>query len=99
MPSSIPSSAPPAPVHPDAPYEDVRPNILAAAFSTWAIALVFVLLRFWTRGRIVRAVGAADWCIAAAVVRLADAPLSSGICSLTALQAFSTGFTVSILIG
>jgi hypothetical protein len=54
----------------DLDHSDHGPNILAAAFTTWAIALLFVLLRFYTRARIVRALGLADWFIALSLVRL-----------------------------
>jgi hypothetical protein len=53
----------------DLPHDDLGPNIIAANFATWTIALIFVLLRFWTRVKIVRALGAADWFIAASLVR------------------------------
>jgi len=44
------------------------PSIVVAAFTTWSIAVVFVLLRLYTRAFIIRAVGPADYCITAAVV-------------------------------
>ncbi|KAK3294236.1 uncharacterized protein B0H64DRAFT_462914 [Chaetomium fimeti] len=49
-------------------HDDLGPNILAANYTTWAIAVIFVLLRFWTRVRIVRSLGPADWFIAASVI-------------------------------
>ncbi|KAH6632400.1 hypothetical protein F5144DRAFT_490261 [Chaetomium tenue] len=52
----------------DLDHNDLGPNIIAANFVCWAIAFVFVLLRFWTRARIVRALGVADWFIAASLI-------------------------------
>ncbi|KAK4041588.1 hypothetical protein C8A01DRAFT_34313 [Parachaetomium inaequale] len=52
----------------DLDHGDLGPNILASAFVMWTIALVFVLLRFWTRARIVHALGPADWCIALSLI-------------------------------
>jgi len=49
-------------------YSDLGPNIIAASFVTWAIALAFVLMRFWTRARIVHKLGLADWTIAVSLV-------------------------------
>ncbi|KAL1843194.1 hypothetical protein VTJ49DRAFT_2745 [Mycothermus thermophilus] len=45
----------------DLDHGDLGPNILAAAAITWTIALVFVLLRFYTRLRLVRGLGLTDW--------------------------------------
>ncbi|KAK4154563.1 hypothetical protein C8A00DRAFT_42705 [Chaetomidium leptoderma] len=52
----------------DLPHDDLGPNMNAAAFTTWTIALIFVLLRFWTRARIVHALGMADWVIALSLI-------------------------------
>jgi hypothetical protein len=43
--------------------------MLAAAWTAWTIALIVVLLRFWTRARIVHVLGLADWCILLSLVR------------------------------
>lgn len=59
-------SAGPAASHPD--HDDLAPNIIAASFTTWAIACVFVLLRFWARGKIVRVLGLSDLFIALSLV-------------------------------
>jgi hypothetical protein len=42
--------------------------MIAAVFTAWTIALVFVVLRFWTRVRIVHSLGPSDWFIALALV-------------------------------
>ncbi|KAK3687807.1 hypothetical protein B0T22DRAFT_479091 [Podospora appendiculata] len=47
---------------------DTGPRMLAAIWITWSIAAIFVSLRFWTRGMIVRVLGPADWCIALSLV-------------------------------
>ena len=61
----------------DFDHGDLGPNVLASVFATWTIALIFVVLRFWTRARIVHALGPADWCIALSLVRPLHAPLQS----------------------
>ncbi|KAL2193411.1 hypothetical protein P885DRAFT_45508 [Corynascus similis CBS 632.67] len=55
----------------DLPHDSRGPNILATCFITWTIAFILVLMRFWTRARIVHALGWADWFIAFALVRAA----------------------------
>ncbi|KAK3352234.1 hypothetical protein B0T25DRAFT_180132 [Lasiosphaeria hispida] len=59
--SSLPLPPPPTP--PGIEVPNAGSNIAAAAFTTWAIAVVFVALRLYTRLRIVRVVGPADYCI------------------------------------
>jgi len=49
-------------------HGDLGPNTIAAAFTTWTIALVFVSLRIYTRTRIINALGISDWCIGLALV-------------------------------
>ncbi|KAK0636822.1 hypothetical protein B0T17DRAFT_90797 [Bombardia bombarda] len=51
----------------DLDHDDDGPRMVAAAFATWAIALIFVLLRLYTRAFIARVLGPADWCISLAV--------------------------------
>lgn len=50
------------------PHDDAGPNILVATWTTWAIASIFVMMRFWTRVKIVHKLGAADWCILVSLV-------------------------------
>ncbi|KAH6634789.1 hypothetical protein B0J18DRAFT_30843 [Chaetomium sp. MPI-SDFR-AT-0129] len=45
------------------PHDNTGPNILVATWTTWTIASIFVMMRFWTRVKIVHKLGAADWCI------------------------------------
>jgi hypothetical protein len=52
----------------DLPHDNLGPNINAATWVTWTIALIMVLLRFYTRARIVHALGWADWFIALSLV-------------------------------
>ncbi|KAK4126377.1 hypothetical protein N657DRAFT_615079 [Parathielavia appendiculata] len=55
----------------DLDHSDLGPNVLAAAWTTWTIALIFVLLRFYTRARIMNALGLADWFIALSLIAAA----------------------------
>ncbi|KAL2177725.1 uncharacterized protein P884DRAFT_284881 [Thermothelomyces heterothallicus CBS 202.75] len=71
---------PPGPSTADLPHNSHGPNILAACFVTWTIALIFVLLRFWTRTKIVRLLGPADWCIASSLV------VAAGLCATYVVQ-------------
>jgi hypothetical protein len=52
----------------DLPHDNFGPNINAATWTTWGIAFILVLLRFYTRSRIVNALGWADWFIALSLV-------------------------------
>ncbi|KAK4198228.1 hypothetical protein QBC40DRAFT_95005 [Triangularia verruculosa] len=45
------------------PHDTRGPSMLIAAWGTFAVAAIFVALRFWTRIRIIRMVGSADWLI------------------------------------
>ncbi|KAM7220160.1 hypothetical protein V8F06_004488 [Rhypophila decipiens] len=74
-----PGGPPPLPSGP-LDHGDLGPNMLAAAFGTWAIAFVFVALRIWTRAVIVRKVGASDWCIVLSLIAAA------GVCVATFVQ-------------
>ncbi|KAK3943360.1 hypothetical protein QBC46DRAFT_377642 [Diplogelasinospora grovesii] len=49
-------------------HDDNSPRMIAAAFATWTIAFIFVVLRLWTRARIVRVLGAADWFICLSLI-------------------------------
>ena len=48
--------------------EDYGPSMLAATWTTWSIAVIFVALRFWARSRAVNGLGASDWCILLSLV-------------------------------
>ncbi|KAK0643924.1 hypothetical protein B0T16DRAFT_190937 [Cercophora newfieldiana] len=50
------------------PREDTSHSIVVAAFVTWAITVVFVVMRLYTRALVVRGVGPSDWCITLAVL-------------------------------
>lgn len=58
----------PGPSMADLDHGDLGPNMLAASFTTWGIALIFVILRFWTRATIVRKLGFSDYFIALSLV-------------------------------
>lgn len=47
-------------VHLSASYQN---HVLACAIATWTIALVFVSLRFYLRGRLMNVLGREDWTI------------------------------------
>ncbi|KAK3392729.1 hypothetical protein B0H63DRAFT_515948 [Podospora didyma] len=70
--SPSPSSLPPPPPPPllpfDLPHDSHQNNIYASSVICWAIAAVFVALRFYTRGVIIRVLGPTDWCILTALV-------------------------------
>lgn len=59
------------------PHDNIQPNIIACAVVTWVIAAVFVALRFYTRGLIIRVLGWTDWCIFLALVCSAGVTASS----------------------
>lgn len=59
----------------DLDHGSLGPNMLAATFTTWGIAFIFVLLRFWTRAKIVRNLGWSDWSIALSLVWRFQAPI------------------------
>lgn len=61
--------SPPPPPSGSLAHDDLGPHILAAGFTTWAIAFICVALRMWTRTVIVKKLGASDWCIVFALVR------------------------------
>lgn len=48
--------------------DDLGGNIIACAVITWIIAAIFVGLRFYTRGTIIRSLGPSDWCILVSLV-------------------------------
>jgi len=64
----------------DLAHDTLGPNIIAACFVTWTVALIFVLLRFWTRARIVHALGMADWFIALSLLA------AGGMCISNVIQ-------------
>ncbi|KAK0661212.1 hypothetical protein QBC41DRAFT_285943 [Cercophora samala] len=45
------------------PHDSRGPGLLASVWLAFGIAALFVALRFWTRIKIVRSLGAADWLI------------------------------------
>lgn len=46
----------------------LQADIIACVSITWLIALVFVILRFYTRGRLIHVLGPSDWCIIPSLV-------------------------------
>ncbi|KAK3399964.1 hypothetical protein B0T20DRAFT_173577 [Sordaria brevicollis] len=54
---------PPPPPYGYLAHEDCGPSMLGATWATWAIAAIFVALRFWARSRVVNGLGWTDWCI------------------------------------
>ncbi|KAK0748356.1 hypothetical protein B0T21DRAFT_406881 [Apiosordaria backusii] len=55
----------------------LQADIVACAAITWLIALGFVAVRFYTRGRLNNVLGASDWCIIPALVFSAGVTASS----------------------
>lgn len=53
----------------DWPHDSRGPGIAASVWVAFSFAAIFVALRFWTRIKIVRSLGAADWLILASLVR------------------------------
>lgn len=54
---------PPLPDPSTLPHDSLVPNIVVCAVVTWAIAAVFVALRFYTRTCILSVIGWSDWLI------------------------------------
>ncbi|KAL1878036.1 hypothetical protein VTK73DRAFT_8260 [Phialemonium thermophilum] len=65
----------------DLPFFDTRrslqSDIIACAVVTWLIALTFVGLRFYTRGRLLDVLGSTDWCILLSVAFAGGVSVSS----------------------
>ncbi|KAK4171373.1 hypothetical protein QBC36DRAFT_295424 [Triangularia setosa] len=55
----------------------LQADIVVCAVITWLIALGFVAVRFYTRGRLNNVLGASDWCIIPALVFAAGVTASS----------------------
>ncbi|KAK0657801.1 hypothetical protein B0T16DRAFT_318383 [Cercophora newfieldiana] len=72
--TSPPPPPPPPPgfaLPPDpatAPHDNLKANLYAAASICWFFAAMFVGLRFYTRGVIIRTLTVSDWCILLAVI-------------------------------
>lgn len=54
---------PPLPDPSTVPHDSLVPNVIVCAVVSWAIAAVFVALRFYTRTRILSVLGWSDWLI------------------------------------
>ncbi|KAK4671747.1 hypothetical protein QC764_608365 [Podospora pseudoanserina] len=52
----------------DWPHDSRGPEITASVWVAFSFAAIFVALRFWTRIKIVRSLGAADWLVLAALL-------------------------------
>ncbi|KAK0663898.1 hypothetical protein QBC41DRAFT_23669 [Cercophora samala] len=55
----------------------LQADIVACAVITWLISLGFVVVRFYTRGKLNNVLGASDWCIIPALVFAAGVMASS----------------------
>ncbi|KAK4223447.1 hypothetical protein QBC38DRAFT_487658 [Podospora fimiseda] len=62
----IPPALPPP--DPNLPHDSLKTNIIVSAAVCWFIALFFVILRFYTRGVIIRVLGGSDWAILVALI-------------------------------
>ncbi|KAK4154683.1 hypothetical protein C8A00DRAFT_32503 [Chaetomidium leptoderma] len=63
-----PPPAVPAPLPPNLPHDSLKMNIIIASAICWIIAAFFVTLRIYTRGFIIRVLGASDWSILLALI-------------------------------
>ncbi|KAK4182860.1 hypothetical protein QBC35DRAFT_140048 [Podospora australis] len=72
LPSDVPAGPPPpgAPplLPPDLPHDSLKINIIVAATVCWFIAALFVALRFYTRGVVIKVIGGSDWSILVALI-------------------------------
>ncbi|KAK0624872.1 hypothetical protein B0T17DRAFT_255060 [Bombardia bombarda] len=62
---------------PDDKRRSLQPDIIACAILTWLIGLIFVVLRFYTRGRLNHVIGPSDWFIIPALLCSAGVTASS----------------------
>lgn len=53
---------------PDDKRRSLQPDIIVCAAITWLIGLTLVVLRLYTRTRIIKVFGPTDWCIAFSVL-------------------------------
>ncbi|KAK0732010.1 hypothetical protein B0H67DRAFT_566439 [Lasiosphaeris hirsuta] len=75
--SPPPPPPPPGPPPPGPPpfgdpatlaHNSLKANLYASAVVCWAVAAIFVALRFYTRGVVIRVLGPTDWSILAALI-------------------------------
>lgn len=67
-------------------------NVVACAVATWVIAAIFVSLRFYLRGHLIKVLGREDWMILLALV------FSAGISASFILEAhYGLGRHVAVL--
>lgn len=72
--ADIPPSPTPSPAYalpPDpatAPHDNLKANLYACIIICWIVAAIFVGLRFYTRGILIRALGVSDWFILLALL-------------------------------
>ncbi|KAK3986059.1 hypothetical protein QBC44DRAFT_352606 [Cladorrhinum sp. PSN332] len=70
QPAPIPSGEGPSPpqLPPNLPHDSLKINIIVSAAVCWFIALFFVIIRFYTRGVVIRVLGGSDWSILVALI-------------------------------
>ncbi|KAK0732455.1 hypothetical protein B0T21DRAFT_290971 [Apiosordaria backusii] len=77
QPPSPSSDSPPPPPPPEGapvidfaslPHDSLVVNIIASASICWFIAALFVALRFYTRGVLIKVIGGSDWSILVALI-------------------------------
>ncbi|KAK3938736.1 hypothetical protein QBC46DRAFT_365287 [Diplogelasinospora grovesii] len=74
---TIPANSTFWPPIPDDTRRSLQPDIIACACVTWLIAVTFVALRFYTRGKLIHVLGPTDWCIIPALLCAAGVSVSS----------------------
>lgn len=74
-PSPLPSEAlgppppgTPPPLPPNLPHDSLKINIIVASTVCWFISAIFVALRFYTRGVVIKVIGGSDWSILVALI-------------------------------
>ncbi|KAK4161108.1 hypothetical protein QBC43DRAFT_100081 [Cladorrhinum sp. PSN259] len=67
-PTGVEGGGLPPPPPPNLPHDSLRINIIVSAAVCWFIALIFVILRFYTRGVVIRVLGGPDWSILVSLI-------------------------------
>jgi hypothetical protein len=85
----------PPPLPANLPHDSLVLNIILSSAICWWIAAIFVALRFYTRGIIIRVIGASDWSILLALV--CQGRRRKRVPALTEFQIFSGATCGSVI--